>query len=271
MLWIPIDRALDIPLNRQIYQQIREKILSGQLQAGEKLVSTRELSVELKVSRNVILEAYDQLLAEGFLFARRGAGTFVAEGTLLPQQTKPLITNKAGDPIVGKEVVNLRSGIPALDLFPRKTWARISHRLWHDSESSILGYGVPEGRIELRHTLAHYLLRTRGVECHPEQIIITSGATQAMMLVSRLLLSSNDIAIMEDPITNDIQTIFKASGATIYPVPVDEFGMKTSLLPDNIDPKLVFLTPSHQFPLGSTLPIQRRIQLIEYARKNHCF
>ncbi|MCT1540042.1 MULTISPECIES: MocR-like pyridoxine biosynthesis transcription factor PdxR [Lysinibacillus] len=271
MLWIPIDRALDIPLNRQIYQQIREKILSGQLQAGEKLVSTRELSVELKVSRNVILEAYDQLLAEGFLIARRGAGTFVAEGTLLPQQTKPLITNKAGDPIVGKEVVNLRSGIPALDLFPRKTWARISNQLWHDSESSILGYGVPEGRIELRHTLAHYLLRTRGVECHPEQIIITSGATQAMMLVSRLLLSSNDIAIMEDPITNDIQTIFKASGATIYPVPVDDFGMKTSLLPDNIDPKLVFLTPSHQFPLGSTLPIQRRIQLIEYARKNHCF
>ncbi|XKO55424.1 PLP-dependent aminotransferase family protein [Lysinibacillus fusiformis] len=271
MLWIPIDRALDIPLNRQIYQQIREKILRGHLHAGEKLASTRELSVELKVSRNVILEAYDQLLAEGFLIARRGAGTFVAEGALLTQQTKPFITDKVGDLIAGKEVINFRSGIPALNLFPRKTWAKISHQLWHDSEPSTLGYGVPEGRIELRQTLAYYLLKTRGVECHPEQIIITSGATQAMMLVSRLLLSPNDIAIMEDPITNDIQTIFKNSGATIYPIPVDELGMKTPLLPDNMDPKLVFLTPSHQFPLGSTLPIQRRIQLIEYARKNHCF
>ncbi|MED4889547.1 PLP-dependent aminotransferase family protein [Lysinibacillus sp. FSL R7-0073] len=271
MLWIPIDRASDIPLNRQIYLQIREKILCGHLHAGEKLASTRELSVDLKVSRNVILEAYDQLLAEGFLIARRGAGTFVAEGALLTQQTKPFITNKAEDSIVRKEVINFRSGIPALNLFPRKTWAKISQQLWQGSETSVLGYGAPEGRLELRQTLAHYLLRTRGVECYPEQIIITSGATQAMMLVSRLLLSPDDMAIMEDPITNDIQTIFKASGATIYPIPVDELGMKTSLLPDNINPKLVFLTPSHQFPLGSTLPIQRRIQLIEYARKKHCF
>lgn len=276
MLWIPIDRALDIPLNRQIYQQIREKILSGQLHAGQKLASTRELSVELKVSRNVILEAYDQLLAEGFLIAQRGAGTFVAEGALLAQQTKPFITNKAvvnqaEASIVDKKAINFRSGIPALSLFPRKAWARISHQLWQDSESSALGYGVPEGRIELRQTLASYLLRARGVACHPEQIIITSGATQAMMLVSRLLLSPNDIAIMEDPITHDIQTILKNSGAAIYPIPVDESGMKTSLLPDHVNPKLVFLTPSHQFPLGSTLSIQRRIQLIEYARKKHCF
>jgi GntR family transcriptional regulator/MocR family aminotransferase len=271
MLWIPIDRTLDIPLNRQVYQQLREKILQGHLHAGEKLASTRELSAELKVSRNVILEAYDQLLAEGFLIARRGSGTFVAEGVLLTQQTKPYITQNAGDSAADKEFINFRSGIPALNLFPRKTWTKISHQLWHNSESSILGYGAPEGRIELRQTLAHYLLKTRGVECHPEQIIITSGATQAMTLVSRLLLSPNDIAIMEDPITNDIQAIFKASGATIYPVPVDELGMKTTLLPANVHPKLVFLTPSHQFPLGSTLPIQRRIQLIEYARKNLCF
>lgn len=271
MLWIPINRALDIPLNRQIYQQIRQKILHGHLLAGEKLASSRELSVELKVSRNVILEAYDQLLAEGFLIARRGAGTFVAEGALLIQQTKPIVTNKGGNSIVAKETINFRSGIPALNLFPRKTWAKISYQLWQDSESSILGYGVPEGRIELRQTLAYYLLKTRGVECHPEQIIITSGATQAIMLVSRLLLSPNDIAIMEDPITNDIQTIFKDSSAKIYPIPVDELGIKTALLPDNMNPKFVFLTPSHQFPLGSTLPIQRRIELIEYARNHHCF
>ena len=270
MLWIPIDRSSDIPLNRQVYQQIREKILNGHLQAGERLASTRELSFELKVSRNVILEAYDQLLAEGFLIARSGSGTFVAEGAFLTQHETPFLY-EVDEKKLKNHIINFRSGIPALDLFPRKTWAKLSHQLWNDIESTNFGYDFPEGRLELRQTLAHYLLRTRGVHCHPEQIVITSGATQALTLVSRLLLSPNDIAIIEDPITNDIQTIFKSSGASLYPIPVDEYGMKTALIPENLHPKFVFLTPSHQFPLGGTLPIQRRIQLINFARRNNCF
>lgn len=271
MLWIPIDRSSAIPLNRQVYQQIREKILSGELQAGVRLASTRKLSTELNVSRNVILEAYDQLLAEGFLVAQRGSGTFVAEGASLTRTDPSHEIQKVDHKYVENGIINFRSGIPALDLFPRKTWAKLSHQLWNESESTNLGYDLPEGRLELRQTLAYYLKRTRGVHCHPEQIIITSGATQAMTLVSRLLLSPNDIAIMEDPITNDIQTIFTSSGATIYPIPVDEDGMKTALLPENIVPKFIFLTPSHQFPLGGTLPIQRRIQLVQYARNQHCY
>lgn len=270
MLWIPIDRSSDIPLNRQVYQQIREKILNGHLQAGERLASTRELSFELKVSRNVILEAYDQLLAEGFLIARSGSGTFVEEGAFLTQHEAPFLF-EVDEKKMKNHIINFRSGIPALDLFPRKTWAKLSHQLWNDIESTNFGYDFPEGRLELRQTLAHYLLRTRGVHCHPEQIVITSGATQALTLVSRLLLSPNDIAIIEDPITNDIQTIFKSSGASLYPIPVDEYGMKTALIPENLHPKFVFLTPSHQFPLGGTLPIQRRIQLINFARRNNCF
>ncbi|WP_068984996.1 PLP-dependent aminotransferase family protein [Lysinibacillus xylanilyticus] len=270
MLWIPIDRSSDIPLNRQVYQQIREKILNGHLQAGERLASTRVLSFELKVSRNVILEAYDQLLAEGFLIARSGSGTFVAEGAFLTQHEAPFLF-EVDEKKLKNHIINFRSGIPALDLFPRKTWAKLSHQLWNDIESTNFGYDFPEGRLELRQTLAHYLLRTRGVHCHPEQIVITSGATQALTLVSRLLLSPNDIAIIEDPITNDIQTIFKSSGASLYPIPVDEYGMKTALIPENLHPKFVFLTPSHQFPLGGTLPIQRRIQLINFARRNNCF
>ncbi|MEY9976890.1 PLP-dependent aminotransferase family protein [Lysinibacillus sp. RC79] len=271
MLWIPIDRSSDIPLNRQVYQQIREKILNGHLQAGEKLPSTRELSTELKVSRNVILDTYDQLLAEGFLLARRGSGTFVAEGAFLTQHDSSFLLNEVSEKKPKNNMINFRSGIPALDLFPRKTWAKLSHQLWNDIESTNFGYDSPEGRLELRQTLAHYLLRTRGVDCHPEQIVITSGATQAMTLVSRLLLTPKDTVIMEDPITNDIQTIFKSSGASIYPIPVDVDGMKTSLIPENLQPKFVFLTPSHQFPLGGTLPIQRRIQLINFVRRNNCF
>ncbi len=237
MLWIPIDRSSDIPLNRQVYQQIREKILNGHLQAGERLASTRVLSFELKVSRNVILEAYDQLLAEGFLIARSGSGTFVAEGAFLTQHEAPFLF-EVDEKKLKNHIINFRSGIPALDLFPRKTWAKLSHQLWNDIESTNFGYDFPEGRLELRQTLAHYLLRTRGVHCHPEQIVITSGATQALTLVSRLLLSPNDIAIIEDPITNDIQTIFKSSGASLYPIPVDEYGMKTALIPENLHPKI---------------------------------
>nr|MDH3075591.1 PLP-dependent aminotransferase family protein [Bacillus velezensis] len=274
MLWIPIDRSLDIPLIRQVYQQIRERILNGGLQSGEKLPSTRELSSELKVSRNVILEAYDQLSSEGFLVSRMGAGTFVAKGTFLEQNKKmPLFysLNWDEDKNKNKHIINFRSGIPALDLFPRKTWAKLSHAVWNDTSTSAFGYDIPEGRPELRQVLSRYLAKTRGVDCHPEQIVITSGATQALTLVSKLLLSPNDMVIIEDPITNDIQTIFKTPGSSLYPIPVDEYGMKSSLLPLNKSPKFVFITPSHQFPLGGTLPIQRRIQLINYSRKTNCY
>lgn len=271
MLWIPIDRSIDIPLNRQVYQQIREKILNGDLQSGERLSSTRELSSELTVSRNVILEAYDQLLAEGFLDSRRGSGTFVAEGAFLKQHEKKPALDRIDEKSKEKNIIDFRSGIPALDLFPRKLWAKLSHSLWNDIAPSNFGYDIPEGRLELRQVLSRYLSRTRGVECHPEQIVITSGATQALTLVSKLLLSPKDIAIMEDPITSDIQSIFKASGSSIYPVPVDEYGIKTSLLPEDKNPKFIFVTPSHQFPLGGILPIQRRIHLINYARKNNCY
>jgi len=271
MLWIPIDRSLDIPLFRQVYLQIREQILNGDLQSEEKLPSTRELSSELNVSRNVILEAYDQLLAEGFLVAKRGAGTFVAEGAFLEQHKKAPLFHWSEDENNEDHIINFRSGIPSLDLFPRKTWAKLSHSTWNEASPSTFGYDLPEGRQELRQVLSRYLLKTRGVDCHPEQIVITSGATQALTLVSKLLLSPDDTVIMEDPITNDIQTIFKTSGALLYPIPVDEYGMKTSLLPLNNIPRFIFVTPSHQFPLGGTLPIQRRIQLINYSRKTNCY
>ncbi|WP_203364649.1 PLP-dependent aminotransferase family protein [Bacillus sp. REN10] len=274
MLWIPIDRSLDIPLTRQVYQQIRERILNGQLEINEKLPSTREMSSELKLSRNVILEAYDQLLAEGFLVAKRGSGTYVATGTFLEKYKKTSFEQSFHgneDNKKDENIIDFRSGIPALDLFPRKTWAQLSSATWNDTQSSVFGYDFPEGRLELRSAISRYLLKTRGVVCHPNQIVVTSGATQAMTLVSRLLISSNDTVIMEDPITIDIQMIFKSAGACIYPISVDKDGMKTSFLPLDKKPKFIYVPPSHQFPLGGTLPIQRRIQLINYSRKTNCY
>ncbi len=148
---------------------------------------------------------------------------------------------------------------------------QLAKQVCEDCTHTIFGYGHPEGTIELRHTLAQYLKRTRGVDCHPEQIVITSGATQALSLIANLVLSPGDEVIIEDPITHEIQTIFTSPGSSLYPIRVDEQGMRTDLLPSNRRPSFVFVTPSHQFPLGGTLPIQRRIQLIQFAQAADCF
>lgn len=195
MFWINIDKSSDIPLIRQIYEQIRAGILSGVLKAGERLPATRELASELKISRNVILEAYDQLYSEGYVESRQGSGTFVSEGLLWEQAPieEPLApiddleskNNKA-------DLIDFRSGIPDLNLFPKKIWGKLSQSVYNESPFSAFGYGNPEGRLELRQVLTNYLLRTRGVRCKPEQLVITSGATQALSLVAKLLISPGD-------------------------------------------------------------------------------
>ncbi|WP_042144301.1 PLP-dependent aminotransferase family protein [Paucisalibacillus sp. EB02] len=268
MAWLMIDRSLKIPLIRQIYQQLRTKILNGELSAGYRLPSTRQLAEELEVSRNVVLEAYDQLLAEGFLEGHQGAGTFVAAGAYLKKtemNTPFMLENNS--PKKNDNMIDFRSGIPALNLFPRKQWGNLAKRVSIDTDHALFGYDSPEGRIELRTVLSDYLLRTRGVECHPEQLVITTGATQALTLIAKLLISANDKVIIEDPITHEIQTIFQSYGASLLPIRVDENGMDTNQIPHELKPAFIFVTPSHQFPIGGTLPIQRRIQLIEFARK----
>lgn len=270
MLWIPIDRSQDISLIRQVYEQLRTKILQGDLKTGEKLPSSRVLASELNVSRNVILEAYEQLTAEGFIETHQGSGTFIAQGTYL-EQAENETTLMLNEPMKDKDIIDFRSGVPALDLFPRDKWGQLAKRVSLETSHSIFGYDSPEGRIELRSVLSRYLLRTRGVRCHPSQLVITSGATQALSLVAKLLLTKNDEVIIEDPITHEIQTIFQSYGGSLLPIPVDEHGMKTNLLPSNKKPNFIFVTPSHQFPMGGTLPIQRRIQLIEFARKKECY
>lgn len=273
MLLIPIDRSSGIPLTGQVYQFIRKQTLNGTLKAGEKLPSSRELACFLSVSRNIILAAYDQLMIEGFIVTRKGAGTFIAEGTYLEKAKPCSFRNilKHSNKKSLSDIIDFRSGIPALDLFPRKTWAKLSNSIWHETSASTFGYGAPEGRIELREVISHYLHKTRRVICHPDQIVVTSGAVQAITLVSNLLLSPNEEILIEDPITKDIQTILKKTGALLYPIPVDTNGIKTSLLPTNKKPKFIFFTPSHQFPLGGTLPIQRQVKLINYAKNTNCY
>lgn len=242
--------------------------------AGERLPATRELASQLGISRNVMIEAYDQLQAEGYIEGQQGAGTFVAPGAFLEQRQRDEETASFNISKKKKEkidVIDFRSGIPALNMFPRRDWGKLAKEVYLEAPDFIFGYDHPEGRTELRKVLSHYLKRTRGVECHEEQIVVTSGATQAFSLITKLLLARGDNVIIEDPITHDIQTIFTSTGATLCPIPVDEQGMRTDLLSKDKIPRFIFVTPSHQFPLGSILPIQRRIQLIQFARAVQCY
>lgn len=269
MFWIPLERSSTKPLIRQVYEHIRAQILGGALQEGEQLPSTRELAANLHLSRNVVLEAYDQLLAEGYLESRAGSGTYVAQGLHVePGQGEPdvlpvplVASLRAENPLI-----DFRSGLPALDLFPRKQWSHLAQQIYATGEPAIFGYDNPEGRPELRTALARYLQRTRGVSCQPAQILILSGASQAFSLLNRLLLSPSNAMVIEDPIHYEVQLILSSSGAKLIPIPVDEHGMQTERLPLTKQPRCIFVTPSHQFPLGGILPIQRRLQLLQFAR-----
>ena len=274
MLWIAVDRSRDASLIRQVYDQVRLRITRGDLQAGEQLPSTRQLAADLHVSRIVILEAYDQLLAEGYIESRQGSGTYVAEGTYLEavqREQLPLVHTVAGTGRENNSIIDFRSGLPALDLFPRKLWGHLAQQVCAESSPAVFGYNHPEGCAELRIALARYLAKTRGVRCQPDQLVITSGAAQAFSLVARLLLSPGGEILIEDPVTYEVQVIFSAAGAILYPIPVDAHGMQTDHLPREKRPGFVFVTPSHQFPLGGILPVQRRIQLMQFARTSGCY
>ncbi|XID91331.1 PLP-dependent aminotransferase family protein [Paenibacillaceae bacterium WGS1546] len=273
MTWTDIDRAADTPLFRQIYESFRKRILQGELGSGEKLPGTRELASDLRVSRTVVVEAYEQLMAEGYIEGRHGSGTYVAEGTSLhPLPEKPLReTSKPASPRTDRGVadrIDFRHGIPSLELFPRKTWGELAKRISADVSAEAFGYGKPEGRTELRDALSRYLRRSRGVVCEPDQLIVTTGATQAISLIARLLLSGTSDVVIEDPLTKEIHEMFSLPGTRVHAIPADDQGIATRLLPPRLKPRFIYVTPSHQFPLGGVLPVQRRVQLIRYASLN---
>ena len=275
MIWIEIEKNSGVPIIRQIYNQIRDKILKGELKGGDQLPSTRELAAFFEVSRNVVLEAYEMLLAEGYIISKSNVGTFVAEGAVLDE--KPIPASELVNTInnfyteLNNDIIDFRPGVPALDLIPRKKWNQIRNEILLDSSDYIFGYGFPEGRTELRNSICRYLQRARGLTCHPDQVVITSSSVQSFSILSRILVHNTDPYILEDPLHVEIKKIFTLTSSSNYSVPVDNYGIRTALLPQNIDPKFIFVTPSHQYPLGGILPIQRRIELIQYARSKSCY
>lgn len=271
---INLDRSKNISLIRQLFDQLQTRILEGDFPEGFRLPSTRIMAEDLGVSRNVVLEAYDQLLAEGYIESRAGSGTYVAQGAIYSRVEAPIL--KRIDNVrfnsLNSNIIDFRSGLPDLKMFPLNIWMRLAREVYQEVTPAQLAYGSPEGRIELREAISEYVRIHRGVKCHTEQILITSGTTQAIGLISRLLLrGENKHAVLENPITIDIQLIIRGYGGIIHPVPIDEMGLMTDRLPENISPRFIYVTPSHQYPLGTTMPIQRRIQLLEYARRTKAY
>lgn len=287
------DTSLPDPLHRQLYKKLREQILLRQLTPGGRMPSTRTLAADLRVSRNTVLYAFEQLAAEGYLQATTGSGTFVASDlpdqmfsvlqNQLPQQTrqlastppsKPRLWSRFADLITDKAVKTFappvyqpfQLGFPALDAFPFDIWARLIKRRRASGTNQLLGYGPTQGDLRLRQAIASYLAVARGVRCEPGNILVVSGTQQALDLTARLLIDPGDPVIVEEPGYFGAQSVFQAASAKLVPVPVDGAGADPSRIPiRGREARLAYLTPSNQFPLGSSMGVTRRMRWIQWA------
>ena len=276
MIWINIDKTKNVSLTKQIFEQIRSKILKKELVPGEKLPSTRKLASELNVSRNIILTVYDQLNAEGYLDTHNGSGTYIATGTFLTNyidsykhDSNKKINKKKTLP--NNKIISFEIGIPDLKSFPIIIWSKLIKEASLDITEKELNYPDIKGFYKLRSELAKYLLKTKGIVCNSEQIIIISGSIHAFFILGELFKTSNKSIIIEDPSYMSIYKIFDKLEFNIIPISVDEMGINTDLILGKEKIGSILVTPSHQYPSGSVLPIQRRIKLIEFAQKNQIY
>jgi GntR family transcriptional regulator/MocR family aminotransferase len=289
----------DIPLYQQVYAHLRSSILSGELKGGMKLPSTRSLAEDLSVSRNTVLNAYRQLAAEGYIESAQGSGTYVArilpdhllstsewEGSSEVVEHEPLQPRfsdharlQLAAPQMSQSVAPteisprpFRFGIPALKIFPYKLWTRLVIRQARRLPLSAFTYQDPAGYSLLREAIAAHVTVSRGVHCMPEQVIVVSGAQGGLDLAARLLINAGDQVWMEDPGYIKARSAFLGSGAEIIPVPLDQEGLVVEAgLARAPQARLAYLTPSHQFPLGVTLSLKRRIALLDWARRANAY
>jgi GntR family transcriptional regulator/MocR family aminotransferase len=272
-----------VPLYKQMYGQIRDAITSGRLRPSDKLPSTRELSDRLELSRNTVNLAYERLLSEGYLEGRRGSGTYVTnlfpeiirgkredlrgieEPVSLPQWTRDLEKWVYAPPALALPY-DFRPGMPALEHFPTAIWRRIIRRQLHHLAPELARYGDPAGYRPLREAIAAYLRRSRAVVCDPDRVVVTAGSQQALDLLARLHLIPGKRVVLENPSYPAAVAAFRAAGATLFPVAVDDEGIQTERLPQNA--QIVYVTPSHQYPTGVVLSLARRLALLDWARKH---
>ena len=314
-LAIPLDERGALSLQQQLYTRLRDDILARRLRPGERLPPSRTLATQLAISRTTVVLVYDQLVAEGYLEARQGAGTFVSRqipdealvATRRPQlvpirrgaeadSSEPSEPAESSGPhglsVWGGRMADVhrlvwgadgrvaerygalpfdfRPGRPDWDTFPRQIWGRLTARQVRERSEELASYGDPAGYRPLREAVAAHLGQTRGVRCSAEQVVVVNGSQQGADLLIRLCLDPGDQTALEDPGYAGAALTLQAHGMAVRPVPVDDDGLDLAALPapdDPLAPRLVYVTPSHQFPTGATLSLPRRLRLLEWAAR----
>lgn len=270
------------PVIRQVYDQVRGAIHAGALKPGGRLPSTRDLAARLSVARATVVAAYDQLLAEGYAEGRTGSGTYVrtdlsavldVSPSASPREAAPppensSIAESIGLPTLQSARVMFSNGRTLMDARALDAWHKATRRALRHLDADHFGYSHPAGDIRLRAAVADYLRAARGVDCEPEQVIITSGAQQGVDLALRVLVRPGDKAWLEDPGYPATWRAAATAGAAVVAVPVDREGLVVAAgVAAAPDARIAFLTPSHQYPLGVSLSMPRRVELLAWARE----
>ena len=280
---ILLDKTAEQPMFQQVYQQIRQKILEGTLPSNERLPSSRQLAAQLQIGRNTVILAYEQLQAEGFTETHEGSGTFVTRKfpTNTSDEHNPSFSpalSPWGQRVLTQQQMNKREnmrleidfgfGRSFSHIFPYDIWRRLLARYLSTDDIMLSRYGSVAGFSPLREAVAAYLARQRGVHCTSQQVVIVSGAQQALDILARLLLSPGDEVLVETPGYHDAYTLFETHGAELIALSVDENGLPVESIPTTCCAKMAFITPSHQFPRGGTLSLPRRLALLDWSKRN---
>jgi GntR family transcriptional regulator/MocR family aminotransferase len=284
-LHIQLDSTASTSLQEQLNDGIRRAIREGLIRPNTRMPSSRALAAELGVSRTTTQLAFEQLQAEGYLTTRHGSGTYVAADppdrpVRPPRPPRPVRLHSAisisrrgaaiaaampaAHRIAGPPRA-FRIGVPALELFPVRTWARLASRRVMSVTSAQLDYGRAGGLKALREAIADHVQTSRGTRCDADQVYVVGGAQRGLDLISRVLLDPGERALMEEPGYPGAWNAFVGAGASIRPVPVDDDGMDIDACPDRAGARLVYTTPAHQFPLGVSMSLARRFALLRWA------
>ena len=287
---VRLDRASSEPLHLQLYRQIREELESGSFDSSSSRVpSSRVLAATLGISRPTVNQAFSKLLAEGYLQVRKRSGIFVAEhlpATFLKAARLATTARTEHCPRVARRVtkmtdfrssqqldvgiggppsVTLIAGLPAVDEFPIAVWERLREQVLAKKGAHLLRYASSRGEIDLRKAIAAYLCDFRGAKCHPDQVVVVSGMQQAMLACALALINEGEVAWIEDPVFLQARNVLAFVGAKIIPRPIDREGLIIGKCSRQNSPRLILVTPSHQFPLGVTMSLKRRKALIAFA------
>ena len=284
-LFVRIDPRARTPLQTQIYGSIRRAILEGVVVPGSRLPSSRGLATDLGVSRTTTVLAFDQLAAEGYLTTRKGSGTFVTRELPDDRLRAPTIRrdssvrhpmlSRRGSALAATPPTALkidgpprafRLGTPALDRFPIDVWTRLASRRLKSMTLARLDYGQPAGLLALREAIAEHVRRARGTACVADQVIVVAGAQHGLELIARVLLDPGDVAWMEEPGYTGAHAALIGAGARIRHIRVDAQGLNVEAARRTDRARLVYVTPSHQFPLGVLMTLPRRLALLAWAR-----